>query len=69
MTALFILTSLSLCVAVVAWWWHRAGQALLAEQVRIALEQRLAQAQLERITFLAMQRLLDEARQSSRRPS
>lgn len=53
-------------LAGLAWLSLRGSQAYVAQRVRVELEERLALAQVERITFLAMQRMFDEARRSRR---
>lgn len=49
-----------------AWLSLRGSQAYVAQRVRVELEERLALSQVERITFLAMQRMFDEVRRSQR---
>ena len=41
-------------------------QGFIAERVRIELEQRAAERQIQHIAYAAMQRLLDEARRHGR---
>lgn len=50
-------------LAGLVWLSLRGSQAYVAQRVRVELEERLALAQVERITFLAMQRMFEEARQ------
>lgn len=65
-----LLTAVALAtLAGLAWLSLRGSQAYVAGRVRVELEERLALAQMERITFLAMQRMFDEVRRSQRTSS
>lgn len=64
MVTLGVLTLVLLILAAVAWIWCHASAAFIAERVRIELEQRAAERQVQHIAYAAMQRLMDEARRT-----